>query len=217
MARNKSKSEIAKMTAGAGMIATFASELFAKVEERGGTAEQLHRLVEPRGEWLLDAMADLIVSQREEPVPVSFIESTHKVSVDYRIPRGTMIAVGEFDRVDESINFASFPMEGEGVVDGEFFLVGFRQPVTIEQVKADLEQRKFRPATLWEILALAVNESKVQRTHKVVAAGSIFQRDNGDHACPYLSGNDRERTLEQFWHYPEEVWHDQFRFAAVRK
>lgn len=61
MAKNKNATEIAAMISGAGFTAGFNNDLFRRVEEMGGTADDLHRLARPEGRSLIEQMAQLIV------------------------------------------------------------------------------------------------------------------------------------------------------------
>ena len=61
-----SKLDKSMIVAGAGLVASIFTALTKKVREKGGTDEDIHRLVRPDGEEILDKVADLIVTVKRQ-------------------------------------------------------------------------------------------------------------------------------------------------------
>ena len=77
-----------------------------------------------------------------------------------------------------------------------------------------MDKAGFKPATIWDLLGLAVKEPNLQRKFPVVALGSVCVLDGERHA-PYLHEGGDGRGLVLGWF--GGGWEDCYRFAGVRK
>ena len=62
------KKDVSDIVSGAGFVAHLVNDLVAAVYERGGTDNDIHRLVTPDGKETLGKIADLVVRRRSYPV-----------------------------------------------------------------------------------------------------------------------------------------------------
>jgi len=182
-------------------------KLVEAVEDLGGSDADLRR-IETNSD-LRQELAQRIVRER-------LITGTFPVSLDYSVTLASLIQAGRYDRVNENINAQNFPATGVGRIETEIVLFHFNQNMSSEAANCELDQRGYRPATAWELLAFGARYPEEQRKGPIVALGSLRRFPIEIRAVPYLYYGDadgRGLTLASF----DGGWGSACRFAAVRK
>ena len=77
-----------------------------------------------------------------------------------------------------------------------------------------MDKAGYKPATIWDLLGLAVKEPNLQRKFPIVAFGSVCGL-NGKRDVAYLHEDGFRRELNPTWF--GVGWSDGYRFAGVRK
>lgn len=147
---------------------------------------------------------------------VSFITHTFMVMVDETQTVEEAVKAGKFNWSDDDIVSANFSKPANGQKsEKEIVLFHFDKGMSSEAVIAAMDKAGYRPATILDILGLAVKEPDLQRKFPIVALGSVcglagVRRVAGLCGCARGSG----LSLNYF----DDVWHrGNYRFAAVRK
>ncbi len=142
-----------------------------------------------------------------EKIPVS-IDRTRSVE--------EMIRAGQYDYVNPVINGKNFKVEESGETNPKVLVIGFGEYIkSTEEVLKRLNELGLRPAHFEELVAVGETRRELQRKFPIFALGSGWQRPGGYRFIPYLDDWDgqRELLLNSF----ENVWFEDYRFAAVRK
>jgi hypothetical protein len=179
------------------------------VRERGGSEDDLRRLVTADGQALLGRVADLIV-RAGRPVVTCF-----PVAVDYRLSPAEMVRAGRYDHVDTDVTAEHFPVPAGDPVTLELLVVHFGREMASDEVLGELGRRGLKPAGIEHLLALGAAYPEVQRQHPVVALGSVWGRRPGESRAPYLDADTAGRGLGLGWYGAD--WYAPCRFAAVRQ
>lgn len=139
---------------------------------------------------------------------------TFKVTVDYTLDLAAMIKAGKYNWVYEHITDQKFPIKGTGKSEIELVLVHLDRYATTEEVKAELDKRGLRAATIEELLALGAAQPELQRQFPIVALGSRCVL-LGDGYVPVLCKSRGKRALGL--DCDALRWSHNYRFLAVRK
>jgi len=145
---------------------------------------------------------------------ISFI-TKFTVLVDETLSVEEAVKLGSFDRSNENITSVNFPKPASGQkLEKEVVLFHFGRNMSSEAVIAEMDKAGYKPATIWDLLGLAVKEPDLQRKFPILALGSVC-RLNGHRRVAYLceSSGDRRLSLDYFG----SDWSGCFRFAGVRK
>src|ERR1700738_3756732 len=110
----RTKDDIAGMMAGAGLISSIFPALQKAVLERGGTAEDLHRLTKEEGRDIVGRMADVIVGHAIPPHGGKVIGQLRLSVVDHTASVGGKAEAGGYDYVNPNLTDAHFPHLREG-------------------------------------------------------------------------------------------------------
>ena len=143
---------------------------------------------------------------------------TYLLSVDYGRSVKDGVKAGRYEgNINPDIVFAAnFPTEREGTAEVEMELIHFDRDISTEEVLRELDRMGYRPADIYELLALGEKYRGVQLGVTVVALGSVWFDGKADYV-PFISfGNERRRLGL----CPKYTWWDKEgreRFAAVKK
>jgi hypothetical protein len=147
-----------------------------------------------------------------------FIESTHKVIVDYSMTLTEMIAAGEYDAHDEEHYSARiddpelYQVRGVGKRELEIELLGFEGlELSRERLDEELKARGLRRAKIEEVLALGAQHPTLQFLTDIVCLGSVRGGNEFDRTsnCVFLTCNDdgsfahKRRGLSSEWTYAD--------------
>jgi hypothetical protein len=144
----------------------------------------------------------------------SFITHTFTVLVDETKTVEEQVK-DKFDWVNENITSKNFPKPAKGQkLEKEVFLFHFGKNMSSEAVIAEMDKSGYKPATIWDLLALALKEPNLQRKFWIVALGSSCEL-GGDRSVPCLDEGSNERRLSLI--YSGDEWRGSGRFAGVRK
>jgi len=193
------------IVSGMGLAMSIVTNLVSKVKKAGGTDEDIHRLVRPDGEEILDKVADLIVTVKRQ---------VFKVVVDYAKSLEEMIEVGKYDNVNSDITSDHFPVTGTGQKEKEITLFHFNRSIFSNDAIAEMEKAGYHPALVEELLSLGAAYKELQKQFPIVALGSVWRYPDGSRHVPSLFWNGDERRLDL--HCFESGWFVDWRFAAVR-
>lgn len=110
--------------------------------------------------------------------------------------------------VNENITAENFPDDGQR---GEVEIIDFKRVITSEEAIKEMNDKGYRPATVYELLNWAKNNWGSEEW--VVALGQSCQRVVNRY-IPYLWSDTSERGLYLCWFGSR--WYDNYRFAAVK-
>lgn len=194
------------IVSGMGLAMSIITNLVSKVKKAGGTDEDIHRLATPDGEVVLEKIADIIVSSKQQ---------VFKVVVDYAKSLGEMILAGKYGLVNDDIVSNHFPIQGEGRKEVEITLFHFNRVISSDNAITEMTKTGYRPAFVEELLALGAAYKELQKQFPIVALGSVWRAPPGPRYVLSLrwDGGERYLTLDLFG----LVWREFCRFAAVRK
>ena len=184
------------MVSGAGLIAAIFTDLVQAVRARGGSDEDIHRLVTPDGKHLMEKIADLIVTTGG----ITF-------SRDMRKEGWTLLEPGP-KRVIKSVSdleLVGFLKSGEEYIDGEELIRRARQ-----ELNADLGQEDAE----W-LLAHQDQIPKEWRGYFLTFPGTVWQGSRGHRYIPDLYWSDGRWFLHFDWLGYD--WSDRARLLRFRK
>ncbi len=145
-------------------------------------------------------------------------DKSFRVAVDYGINYDSLIQLGNYDFVGDSITQEHFPCSDTGVTAVEVILVDFKNKIwQTQEVLSALRARGLRPASLPELLALGAQHPELQLKYNIVALGSIWRREptSRDLACYLFADGDKRVLLYGGivlgWGYTDKA-----RWAAVK-
>ena len=185
------------------------------VEILGTIYDLLEKLAGKNGEkWFSDLKKFL----RGEIITkvVSFITHTFTVMSDEAHPVEDTVIIGKFDVNNNDINSENFPLAKDGKwTRKEISIFHFGKTMSSEEVIAEMDKEGYKPATIWDLLGLAIRKPDLQRKFSIVALGSVCKDCVGDRdvPCLYEDSGDRRLSLRHF----HGDWVDDYRFAGVRK
>jgi hypothetical protein len=160
----------------------------------------------------------LISDQIEKKSTTANITSTGGITltIDYTKTLEQAIADCKFDHISDDVTTENFPFTQEVArVDISARLFDFGRDISSHDAIKEMDRDGCRPATLMELLALAVANPELQRQHPIVALGSILRGSLGICQVPYLSayGSGRGLFLGGF----DDGWSARCRFFGIRK
>lgn len=148
------------------------------------------------------------------------IISTHtiwvdeKMSVEDAVCNDDMIHPQNFYRSDKNINSKNFPRNKKGKqIMKEISIFTFNKSMFSKIAISKMLEAEYKPATVWDLLALSHQKPKLQLDSPIVALGSV-SRINKQVSVTYLSSLGQKRTL--FVCGFAYRWHSAFGFVAVR-
>lgn len=123
-----------------------------------------------------------------------------------------MLAICNFDWVNENINSQNFPIAGEPAEDTEYKLVCLEREASTDEVEAEIKRRGLVSADLADLLLYVRKNPNKQREFPIVALGPRWQLSDGRWCSPYVRGWRGERHLDL--RCREDDWHGLYRFLA---
>lgn len=146
---------------------------------------------------------------------ISNIVNAFTVLVDETLSVEEAIKLGKFGWVNDDITSKTLPKLKDGKKgDKEVAIFHFGKDISSEDAIALMDKAGFKPATIWDLLGLAVKEPNLQRKFQVVALGSVCGRYDW-RGAPCLDEDGVRRRLGLRWF--DGDWNDSDRFAGVRK
>lgn len=147
---------------------------------------------------------------------ISYITDTFIVMVDETLSVEEAAKVGKFHLKNDSIiTSEEFPKLAKGKkLDREIVLFHFTQEMVPKEIITEMNRAGYRPANIWELIALAVREPKLQIGLKVFALNSAGLL-GGHFRVPCLCLYDSGRSLCLSYFNPG--WDGCYRFAAIHK
>lgn len=141
---------------------------------------------------------------------------TYTVAVNGDLSLSEAIAAGEYDDVNDNITAEHFPVSYASTKTVNIALVHRNRVVQSEDIFAEMDREGYRPATIWELLALGAEYPDLQRNFTIFALGSIaIVGMDGFKGVVYLGHWRKKRGINLLLlHLP---WHRCARFAFVRK
>lgn len=147
---------------------------------------------------------------------VSSIKFTRKLFVDEDKSVECLLRVAEFRRYDNRISSQNFPVkENSEYEEREIAIFHFDVNLSSDTVIKNMSDAGYRPATIWELVSLAMKEPYFYEDFAVVALGSVCTLDTQYTVSLYKSHGTSELGLAKF--NSEGGWHATARFAAVKK
>ncbi|MBI4160566.1 MAG: hypothetical protein HY506_01530 [Candidatus Yanofskybacteria bacterium] len=163
--------------------------LVLEIKNRGGTETDLYHLEMP----LLGKVADLIVQE---------VHGIYRVTVDYKMPTEEMVAAGDYDWSNRSINSVNFPAPPKfrelGRVDVNVHLVPCKKLISYRRALSMLNSLGLRPGILPEQLAIGASFPQKQIEFPIFQIGSLWA-DRGGQRATYLRRGNKERGLSVAW------------------
>lgn len=152
-----------------------------------------------------------------EPAPKGS-EVVYALTIDRSQTLGDLISAGKYDWVNDDITQENFPVPSkDGTEEVEVVLVHLDECLTTDQVKAELDRRGLKPASIVELLALGSAHPELQREFPLVALGSSWRHPDGYVYVPELWDDHGKRKLSLDYVHPGDTWDESNRFVAVRK
>lgn len=221
----RSTKEIEALIGGAGVLTGFWDRLVKEVRDRGGSAQDLHRLVTDDGRETIGQMADLIVAAGQPQVAVS---DPYAVIVDHGRTLPAAIDAGNYDWKNDAYQGLAwndwaapdgttehFPTDPAERVETELVLVHLDRAATTDEVLAEFDRLDLVPAVIPETLAFGEHHPDVQREFPVVGLGSVWPGPDGDRRVVCLWSGADGRCLYLRWYGRQ--WPPGGRFLGARK
>src|SRR5574344_1916264 len=107
---------------------------------------------------------------------ISYIATVFTVTVDETVSVEDAVKTGEFDWSNNDINSTNFPKLTNGQKsDKEITLFHFNKMLSSEAVIAEMDKTGYKPANIWDLIGLAVEEPDLQRKYPIVSLGSVCE------------------------------------------
>lgn len=194
----------------ADLLLAFAKRVYQAVEEQGGSADDLQRVLKDDG--LVKKIASLIAQSGQAEVesddskehvqeigqplidPASL--STYHLTIDYGKNLQKMIAEGQYDWVNDNITQENFPIRGKGKQEVEAVIVHFGKTMSSEAVLEEFNKMNLDPPDLETLLALGAAYPKLQREFPIVSLNPVWADPDGDRDVACLSRDSWRRDLD---------------------
>ncbi len=135
------------------------------------------------------------------------------LTVDYSRTLQEMIVAGKYDWKDSNVTEKNFPkVSGDKNVFCKLF--HFNRSISSKEAIAEMDKTGYRPATLFELLALGAKYPGLQHQFPIVALDSVLTGVDGDRRVPPCLRVCGWRELGLVW--SDRDWSDDYRFLAVR-
>ncbi|MCG2694907.1 hypothetical protein L6261_02375 [Candidatus Parcubacteria bacterium] len=148
-------------------------------------------------------------------VESSYITHIFTFLVDETKTVEELVAEGKYNWSNSDVTSKNFPRPENGTkTEKEIALFYFNKTMTSEQVIAEMDKVGYRPATIWELLALGIAQPNLQMEFPIIALGSICVLGGERHVAG-LCRDAVVRNLPLGWF--DLDWHVHCRFAGVCK
>jgi|SRR3989339_35170 len=166
--------------------------------------------------WITDLTGlKKILAEAFCPPSQNYITHTFTILVDETKTVEELVVEGNYDWSDSNVTSKNFPRSEEGTKDKkEVALFHFNKTMTSEDVIAEMKKDGYRPATIFELLALGVTQPELQRGFPIIALGSDCTLD-GSRPVACLCGSAGVRDLYLSWLGLD--WSDRCRFVGLRR
>ena len=184
------------------------------------SAEDLIQFGISRGltlESFQQALSTLAPTSEEKPT-VSAGGPTYTVTVNYSLTKPQMIAVGNYDYVNDFLRDndpVEGKIEGAGQVEVALERIHFNQVISTTDALKEIKKMGREPARLEHLLALGAKHPNLQKEFPIVALGSVWQYPHDYRGVAYLGGWDGGRRLDLSW--SDDDWFGSCRFLVVGK
>lgn len=121
------------------------------------------------------------------------------VSVNYDLSVEELLQKCNFHSFREDINSSNFQSIESGSKTLEFWIIEYRLPKTLESILQNLEARGLRPATLKELLSLAIKEPNLQVRRDIKGLGSSWTDQEGQQWAPCLCLDEHGTEEDPDW------------------
>jgi len=166
--------------------------------------------------WITDLTGlKKILAEAFCPPSQNYITHTFTILVDETKTVEELVVEGNYDWSDSNVTSKNFPRSEEGTKDKkEVALFHFNKTMTSEDVIAEMKKDGYRPATIFELLALGVTQPELQRGFPIIALGSDCTLVGGRRVA-YLYEDADGRGLDLGWLGSD--WGDGCRFVGLRR
>ena len=166
--------------------------------------------------WITDLTGlKKILAEAFCPPSQNYITHTFTILVDETKTVEELVVEGNYDWSNSNVTSKNFPRSEEGTKDKkEVALFHFNKTMTSEDVIAEMKKDGYRPATIFELLALGVTQPELQRGFPIIALGSDCTLDGGRHVAD-LYGVAGGRGLGLGWLGGD--WSVGCRFVGLRR
>ena len=145
------------------------------------------------------------------------------IKINYKESIEKAVAKGNYDYKNSNINTKNFSGSAKNYIDPSLNgpvtvtikLFHFNETLKTDQALDKIDQAGYRPANLYELLALGAQRLRLQREISIVGLGSSWLYPHGDRSAPYLNWGSSGRYLRLGW--TDHRWSVGWRFAAVSK
>ena len=141
---------------------------------------------------------------------------TYPLYVDYERSVDAGIEAGYYDWAGSDITFENFPTKRNGPAKIEMKLIHCNLTTSTDKVLRNLENARYRPAELQELLAFGEKYPEIQRKFQIIALGSVCRDENCSlGVVPVFHTTYSKRRLDLHWF--RQLWDETYWFAAVPK
>lgn len=142
------------------------------------------------------------------------------ISVDYNRSLKDSIKAGAYDWVSESITEDNFPLskgkQGKKEITFKFF--HFDREIESKEVIKKMEEERYRPATLQELLAFGEAKPQSGKQFPIIALDSVWVDRDDYHRVARIWSLDIRRGLSlDYNRNNKRKWEKFYRFLAVQK
>jgi hypothetical protein len=194
---------------------TLWQKLVERIRHNHGLMDDLHLLIGPKGDVLIDEFTKVLVSAGAKE------RQSYFVPVSYDAPHLEQIRAAGFGWVsnyDRNL-IRNSPNEHccqvpQGSIGMQLMLIHFDTCTTTEYVLNEMKGKGLRPALAVETMAFAKAHPDVQREFPIIGFGSLWVDSKGDQQGLCLFERNEERLLGLMCF--DGVWNSGFRFLAAR-
>jgi hypothetical protein len=135
--------------------------------------------------------------------------------VDYSKSVEEMLEASQYDWVYRPISGENFPALGGGEIRVSARLFYFEGKKSREII-SEIEKAGYRPANIFELLALGKEYPELQKSFRIVALGTVWENERGFSRVPILFFRGEEiRSLSLSWFTYD--WSQEHRFLGIKK
>lgn len=163
----KQKQTVSQLVGGMGVATSLITSLVKEVQKRGGTDEDIHRLVTPDGEQTLGTIADLIVEVGKAK-PTSRVVATFTTVCEGSWETSELVQQGKYDWANEWITDERFPIQQHAPLDRTIELFELDYDPSDDKVLEELRRRGLERPTYEDALYFGIKHPEEQRKHPIV-------------------------------------------------
>jgi len=143
-----------------------------------------------------DIVMEILRGTREVTTSVrNFIAHIFSFVVDETMSVENVVKEGKFERSNDEINCKNFPRLKNGKkFEKEIVLFKFDRDMWANDVIEEMDRVGYRPATIWELVALFIREASLAERFHIVALGSSSMI-RGFRRVPFICRGGKELGL----------------------